>query len=113
MPKSHNHGKPSKNRSKPLFYHKLSVTLVAITRFQNQTILKMNNPLNSDHQYKQWLKEVKQRIRESQIKATIRVNTTLMELYWSIGADIVNRQSALPSIEEVEAQLSTPEDLSL
>lgn len=42
--------------------------------------------------YKHWLQELKQRIRQSQIKAAVRVNTALLELYWSIGADIVDRQ---------------------
>lgn len=42
--------------------------------------------------YKHWLQELKQRIRQSQLKAAVRINAALLELYWSIGADIVNRQ---------------------
>lgn len=43
-------------------------------------------------EYKDWLGELKLKIRQSQIKAAVRVNTTLLELYWDLGADIVNKQ---------------------
>ena len=46
---------------------------------------------NSD--YKRWIFELKLRIQQSQIKASIRVNSSLIELYWSIGADIVAKQA--------------------
>jgi predicted nuclease of restriction endonuclease-like (RecB) superfamily len=46
---------------------------------------------NSD--YKQWISELKLRIQQSQIKASVRVNSSLIELYWSIGADIVAKQA--------------------
>jgi len=45
---------------------------------------------NSD--YKQWLIDLKGRIRQSQIKAAIKVNTELLRLYWDLGQDIVARQ---------------------
>jgi len=35
--------------------------------------------------YKQWLIELKSRIRQSQIKAAIAVNTALIEFYWDLG----------------------------
>lgn len=47
----------------------------------------------NNNEYKQWLNDLKQRIRNSQIKASIRVNTAMIELYWSIGADIVEKQA--------------------
>ncbi|MDR3049821.1 MAG: PDDEXK nuclease domain-containing protein [Elusimicrobiota bacterium] len=43
--------------------------------------------------YRKWLIELKSRIRQSQIKAAVRVNSALIELYWSIGADIVAKQA--------------------
>ncbi|GHT34155.1 hypothetical protein AGMMS49574_21130 [Bacteroidia bacterium] len=63
---------------------------------------------NSD--YKQWLSELKLHIRQSQIKAAVRVNTEMLELYWSIGADIVAKLDEhpifqIPCIEEIENQL--------
>jgi predicted nuclease of restriction endonuclease-like (RecB) superfamily len=51
------------------------------------------NSLFSDREYRAWVKELKDRIRKSQIKASVRVNSSMLELYWSIGADIVNKQA--------------------
>ena len=48
--------------------------------------------LNANSEYKEWIRELKQRIRQSQVKAAVRVNATLLELYWDLGADIVNKQ---------------------
>lgn len=49
-----------------------------------------NNTL--PHDYGDLLQSIKQRIRESRIRAYRSVNRELMELYWSIGQDIVTRQ---------------------
>jgi len=46
----------------------------------------------NDNEYKQWLIDLKKRIRQSQIKAAIRINTELLYLYWDLGHDIVARQ---------------------
>ena len=43
-------------------------------------------------EYKHWLGELKQRIRQSQIKAAVKVNTELLQLYWQLGGEIVERQ---------------------
>ena len=40
-------------------------------------------------QYVEWLSDVKARFCQSQIKASIRVNTSMLEFYWSIGRDLV------------------------
>ncbi|MDR1054237.1 MAG: DUF1016 N-terminal domain-containing protein, partial [Prevotellaceae bacterium] len=48
--------------------------------------------LIKDSEYKQWLGELKQRIRQSQIKAAIKINSELLRLYWDLGHDIVVRQ---------------------
>jgi len=45
-----------------------------------------------DEEYKKWLTELKSRIRQSQIKAAIKVNTELLLLYWDLGHDIAVRQ---------------------
>jgi len=44
------------------------------------------------NEYKQWLADLKGKIRQSQIKAAVRVNTELLRLYWDLGHDIVARQ---------------------
>ncbi|MDR0874038.1 MAG: PDDEXK nuclease domain-containing protein [Prevotellaceae bacterium] len=51
----------------------------------------MTNTLkNTD--FKQWLGDLKLRIRQSQIKAAIKVNEELLRLYWDLGHDIAVRQ---------------------
>ncbi|MDR2168840.1 MAG: PDDEXK nuclease domain-containing protein [Planctomycetaceae bacterium] len=46
-----------------------------------------------DKQYREWLNDLKQRIRQTQIKAAVRVNNALIELYWNLGAEIVAKQA--------------------
>ncbi|GHT72246.1 hypothetical protein AGMMS50262_00340 [Bacteroidia bacterium] len=53
----------------------------------------MSTDLIKNSDYKAWLKDLKLRIRQSQIKAAVRVNSEMIELYWSIGADIVAKQA--------------------
>ena len=45
--------------------------------------------MTADNDYIEWLSDVKTRFRQCQIKASIRVNTTMLEFYWSIGRDLV------------------------
>lgn len=51
----------------------------------------MDNKLNIS-EYIAWLKELKDRIRKAQIKAGLAVNSTLLELYWQIGKEVVEKQ---------------------
>jgi predicted nuclease of restriction endonuclease-like (RecB) superfamily len=48
--------------------------------------------MKKDSNYKQWLTDLKGKIRQSQIKAAVKVNTELLRLYWDLGQDIVARQ---------------------
>ena len=43
-------------------------------------------------EYKAWIEDIKKRIKQSQIKAAVKVNYELLELYWGIGRDIVAKQ---------------------
>ena len=45
-------------------------------------------------EYRDWLKEIKQRLRQAQVKAAVQVNTALLTFYWELGADIVARQKS-------------------
>ena len=45
--------------------------------------------MTSDEGYVQWMADIKQRFRQSQLKAAVRVNTTMLEFYWSMGRDFV------------------------
>jgi len=43
--------------------------------------------------YKEFLEEIKGRIREAQIRASLAVNKELVVLYWSIGKSILDKQT--------------------
>lgn len=42
--------------------------------------------------YKNWLSELKSQIKRSQIKAAVAVNSELIQLYWNIGKQIIEKQ---------------------
>ncbi|SDG38649.1 Predicted nuclease of restriction endonuclease-like (RecB) superfamily, DUF1016 family [Methanolobus vulcani] len=46
-----------------------------------------------DKNYSAWLNELKNKVRLVQIKAAVKVNTELLEFYWELGADIVEKQA--------------------
>ena len=47
----------------------------------------------ADKEYVAWIADVKKRFQNSQIKASIRVNTTMLEFYWSVGRDLVRMRA--------------------
>lgn len=47
----------------------------------------------AEQKYVEWLADIKSRYRKSQIKAAVKVNSTLLEFYWSLGRDIVALQA--------------------
>ncbi len=53
----------------------------------------INQPIKTP-EYRNWLIDIKQRIRQAQIKAAVQVNSTLLTFYWELGADIVERQKS-------------------
>lgn len=42
--------------------------------------------------YREWLGSIKQRVQASQLKAAVAVNRELLELYWFLGEQIVEKQ---------------------
>lgn len=52
----------------------------------------MSQLLHIDAEYKKWIQELSLRYRQSQIKASIRVNSEMLRFYWSIGKDIAEKQ---------------------
>lgn len=44
------------------------------------------------HEYVEWITSLKEKFQQAQIKAAIKVNSTLLEFYWELGADIVEKQ---------------------
>ena len=52
----------------------------------------MANEIITTKEYRDWLVDIKRRVRSAQLKAATAVNTALLEFYWSLGADIVEKQ---------------------
>lgn len=51
----------------------------------------MSKLLLANKEYAEWLKSLSQRFRQSQIKAAVKVNSEILQFYWSLGKDIVER----------------------
>lgn len=66
----------------------------------------MSKLIKTDNSYKAWITELKQRIRQSQIKAAVKVNVEMLHLYWSIGEDIVKRKAETVWGEGVVEQIA-------
>ena len=54
----------------------------------------MGNKLLTDRQYASWLSELKQKVRQAQLKAAVTVNVALLEFYWELGEEIVEKQKS-------------------
>jgi len=52
----------------------------------------MVDRLTIPEDYQDFLRELKERIRNAQIRAALSINRELVLLYWQIGQDILNRQ---------------------
>ena len=52
---------------------------------------KSINILDTD--YIQWIKELSLRYRRSQIKAAVKVNQEMLQFYWELGKDIVEKKA--------------------
>lgn len=46
----------------------------------------------ANNDYKNWIKTIKNKIRQSQIKAAVKVNYELLDLYWELGKEIIKKQ---------------------
>ena len=48
--------------------------------------------LTNDKEYRDWIVSIKSRVQASQIKAAVAVNYAMLELYWYLGEQIIERQ---------------------
>ncbi|MDQ6528925.1 DUF1016 N-terminal domain-containing protein [Flavobacterium sp. LHD-85] len=60
-----------------------------------------------DLEYKKWISELKIKIRSTQIKAAIAINTALIHFYWDLGKMISEKQTAYGTsfLEQVSKDL--------
>ncbi|MBL1506057.1 DUF1016 family protein, partial [Klebsiella pneumoniae] len=49
----------------------------------------MSKLIHMNNEYAEWVKSLSQRFRQSQIKASVKVNSEMLRFYWSLGRDIV------------------------
>lgn len=47
----------------------------------------------ADKSYVEWLSDIKQQLQKTQIKAAIQVNTAMLEFYWRLGRDLVEKKA--------------------
>jgi predicted nuclease of restriction endonuclease-like (RecB) superfamily len=62
--------------------------------------------LHNDQEYKNFFLNIKEQIQQAQVKAVLVVNTQLINLYWSIGKEILTRQTTQKWGAKVVEQLS-------
>ncbi len=53
---------------------------------------KKMDAIKTNNEYKEFVIELKNKIRQSQLKAAVKVNYELLDLYWELGAKIVEMQ---------------------
>ncbi len=54
----------------------------------------MEKVVKFDSEYKEWILEIKNKIRSTQIKTAIAVNTALINFYWELGQMISEKESS-------------------
>ena len=59
-----------------------------MTNNDNKPAFVKRDMIIAGNAYAQLLSSLKERFRRSQIKAAVKVNTTMLEYYWSMGRDI-------------------------
>ena len=60
---------------------------------KNKPELVTSQDVNLDSEYVQWIHEIKQRFRNSQIKAAVKVNSEQLLFNWQLGRDLVIRKA--------------------
>lgn len=60
-------------------------------KLREVSILPKDLKIFNDSYFREWIKTLKQIIKQSQLKAAIHVNSELLQLYWDIGKEIVQR----------------------
>ena len=48
----------------------------------------MSALIKSDERYRNWIKDVSKRFKQSQLKAAVKVNSEMLRFYWELGKDI-------------------------
>ncbi len=82
-----------KDNTEAKTFANLIYAVIVRKKVENNKLLKeMPEILKHSQVYKSWLSEIKQRIKSAQLRASLSVNSALLELYWSLGKDIEEKQ---------------------
>lgn len=65
-----------------------------------------------DNNYKKWLEQIKQKIKNAQLKVATNANSLLLELYWEIAEEIIKKQENASWGDSVIEQLAVDLKLS-
>ena len=57
-------------------------------------IMTQDLTIAQNNEYRNWVRELKQRYLAARLKASVDANRTLLEYYWSLGRDIADKQYA-------------------
>lgn len=66
----------------------------------------MTSGIKHTQDYHRWIKALKTRFRQVQLKAAVSVNTAMLDFYWQLGADITDKQQQTAWGDGFLAQLS-------
>jgi hypothetical protein len=55
----------------------------------------MKNTLLNNKEYKDWLVDIKTKVRKAQLKAAVKVNTELLSLYWELARILFQSKNML------------------
>ena len=53
----------------------------------------MGDSVSADNAYREWISDMSLRFRQSQIKASIKVNSEMLRFYWSLGHDMDEKKN--------------------
>ena len=48
----------------------------------------MGNLINTDNEYKNWITEISNDFKKSQIRAAVKINEEMLHFYWKLGKGI-------------------------
>ena len=64
-----------------------------VSKMENKPELVTTQDVKLDSEYVQWIHEIKQRYRNAQIKAAVKVNSEQLLFNWQLGRDLVVRKA--------------------
>ena len=67
---------------------------------------RVNDSINLDANYKDFLKDIKERLKSAQIRAALAANQELIKFYWELGREILAKQKAYKWGEQFLKQFS-------